>query len=76
MLLLPTRPNDGRNPVVAMGGLALLVLHLPGQLGGWRETVNDVHAKHCRYVLVLEGLELPRIDAPRLPSVAHNGLGV
>lgn len=76
MLLLPSRPDDGRNPVVAVGGLALLILHLLRQLGRWCQAVDDLNAEHCGDVLVLERLELARINTPRLPSVAQHSLGV
>ena len=46
VLLLPASAHYRRNPVIAMGWLLHLGLHLLGQL--WRrcEAINDVHSKH------------------------------
>jgi hypothetical protein len=74
--LLPSRPDDRRDPVVAMGGLLLLQLHLLDKLWIWRQAINNVDSNHLKDVLVLEWLKFPSKDVVQLTSIAHHCLCV
>ncbi len=76
VLLLPSRPQDSRNPVVAVGGLMLLVLHHLDELRSRCESINDVDREHLHDVLVLKGLELTRKDVAALPGITQHCLGI
>jgi hypothetical protein len=52
VLLLPSRPDDGNNPVIAMGWLQVLLLHLPDKLWQCSKTINNVNTEHLGYVLI------------------------
>jgi hypothetical protein len=76
VLLLPSRPDDRRNPVVAVGGLLFLWLHLLDELQTRCQAINNVDSNHLKDVLILEWLEFPSKDVARLTSVAHHRLHV
>jgi hypothetical protein len=77
VLLLPSRPNDRRDPVVAMGGLLFLRLNLLDELRTGCQAINNIDSNHhLKDVLVLEWLEFPSKDVARLTSVAHHRLRV
>jgi hypothetical protein len=76
VLLLPSRHNDSRDPVIAMGGLLFLQLHLLDKLWTWCQAVDNVDSNHLKDVLVLEWLEFPSKDVAQLTSNAHHCLCV
>jgi hypothetical protein len=76
VLLLPSRPHDRRDPVIAMGGLLFLRLHLLDELRTWCQAIDYVDSNHLKDVLVLEWLEILGKDVAWLTSVAHHHLRV